>query len=273
MRRLARQRKARTDEAAFVIDGPTLLDEALAAGVQIQDVVAEPEVSPALLDRVARTGATVHQAAAGTLAKVSDTVTPQPVAAVGSIPHVTLPKVLESNDAPFTLLVLVGVNDPGNAGTLLRSAEAAGFRAAIFCDDSTDPYGPKCVRSAAGSLFRLPVVRSEDGVGTLKHLRDRSWYRVGAVAQGGERYDKVYLVGLVEIVLGSEAHGLSEPIVQQLDQLVTIPMEGPVESLNVAMAGTLLCFEVPRQEQAMVEPSVKKLLDSLPGEHEGFSEA
>jgi TrmH family RNA methyltransferase len=148
LRRLSGRRSARSAERAFVIDGPTLLGDALEAGVPLEEVVAEPRCPEDLLARAAAAGATVRSVADGVLARVTDTVTPQPVAAIGRFADVSAGAAVSA--AGPLALVLVGVGDPGNAGTLLRSAEAAGAGAVLFCDGSVDPYGPKCVRASAG---------------------------------------------------------------------------------------------------------------------------
>src|SRR5690606_19426236 len=140
-------------------------------------------------------------------------------------------------------LVLVGVSDPGNAGTLLRSAEAAGGGAVLFCDGAVDPYGPKCVRSSAGSLFRLAVTREATSGAALAAAAAAGLRRVGTLARGAPPYDAVDLAGPVALVLGSEAHGLPAAVAAVVDENVTIPMAGATESLNVGMAGTVLCFE------------------------------
>ncbi len=230
-----------------MIDGPTLLAEALDAGVDIVELVGEPDASDHLLDRAAATGATVHRAAPGALAKATATVTPQPLAAIAPMDEPTVAEALAGLERPELVLALVAVNDPGNAGTLLRSADAVGTGAVLFCDDSVDPYNPKCVRAAAGSLFRLQVVRTTSGVEALRLLRDQGIRTVGTVARGGSRYDRADLTGPTAIVVGSEAHGLPAEVESQLDEHVSIPMRAPVESLNVAMAGTLVCFEAMRQ--------------------------
>ena len=171
LRRLSRRRSARSDEGAFVIDGPLLLAEALDAGVQVDEVVAAPACPTELLARAAGAGADVHETRADDLARVVDTVTPQPVAAIARF-AVATPAQAAAAAGPLSL-VLVGVADPGNAGTLLRSAEAAGAGAVLFCDDAVDPFSPKCVRSSAGSVFRLAVVRDASADAVLAALGHR----------------------------------------------------------------------------------------------------
>jgi TrmH family RNA methyltransferase len=247
LRRLSRRRSARTDEGAFVIDGPTLLAEALDAGVGLEEVVAEPGCPETVLDRARAAGAVVRRTYDGALARVVDTVTPRAVAAVASLTG-TSPSDAAARTGPLAL-VLVGVADPGNAGTLLRSAEAAGAGAVMFCDDAVDPYAPKCVRSSAGSVFRLAVVRDAESGTALRALAARGIPTVATLARGAQLYDAADLAGPVALVLGSEAHGLPGAVAAAVDSVVTIPMEGRTESLNVGMAGTILCFEALRQRR------------------------
>jgi len=248
LRRLSRRRSARTDEGAFVIDGPTLLAEALDAGVAVDEVVAEPGCPPAVLDRAAAAGAVVHRTREGMLARVVDTMTPRAMAAVARFGDVAAAEAARA--AGPLALVLVGVADPGNAGTLLRSAEAAGAGAVLFCAGSADPYGPKCVRSSAGSVFRLVVARDLAAAEALAAVGEAGATTVATVARGAQPYDAVDLARPVALVLGSEAHGLAAGLAAAVDTAVTIPMQGRTESLNVGMAGTILCFESLRQRRA-----------------------
>jgi len=247
LRRLSGRRSARTDERAYVIEGPILLADALDAGVPVEEVVAEPDCPEGLLERAARAGATVHRTRPGALARVVDAVTPRPVAAVARF---AVPSPAEAAAAAGPLaLVLVGVSDPGNAGTLLRSAEAAGAGAVVFCDGSVDPYSPKCVRASAGALFRLAVVRDAPSADALAALGGAGYRTIATLARSARPYDEADLGDRVALVLGSEAHGLPGAVASLVDEAVTIPMAGRAESLNVAMAGTILCFESLRRRR------------------------
>jgi len=272
LRRLSRRRAARSSEGAYVIDGPTLLAEALDAGVTVTDVVAEPGCPPELFDRAALAGASVWRASAGALGRFVETVTPQRVAAIARLDD--RPPAEAAASAGPLALVLVGVGDPGNAGTLLRSAEAAGAGAVLFCDGSVDPYGPKCVRSSAGSLFRLAVTRAADSDEALAALAAQGFTTVATRARGALAYDHVDLAGPVALVLGNEAHGLPEAVAAAVDSSVTIPMAGRTESLNVGMAGTVLCFEALRQRRARDRASDQgNGLDGTPPQTAGFGTA
>jgi RNA methyltransferase, TrmH family len=247
LRRLSGRRGARSAECAFVIDGPTLLRDALDAGVPLDEVVAEARCPADLLARAAEAGARVRSVDHGVLARVTDTVTPQPVAAIARFADVP-PGTAAAAAGPLAL-VLVGVRDPGNAGTLLRSAEAAGAGAVLFCDGAVDPYGPKCVRASAGSVFRVAVTRSGAAGEALACLASAGLGTLATVARGARSYDEVELAAPVALVLGNEAHGLPGDLAGRVERAVTIPMLGRSESLNVGMAGTILCFESLRQRR------------------------
>ena len=157
-----------------------------------------------------------------------------------------------TGDGP--VIVAVGVSDPGNLGTLLRSAEAAGCAGLVCCGESVDIYNPKVVRASAGAVFGIPIVAPRPGgpendpIDVLDELGAAGRKRYGATA-GGVPASDVELTGPVALVLGNEAHGLSEAVLAQVDGLISIPMAGSAESLNVAMAGTVLAFEAARQRR------------------------
>jgi TrmH family RNA methyltransferase len=143
--------------------------------------------------------------------------------------------------APF-VLVAAGVADPGNLGTMLRSAEAAGAAGLVTTAGSVDPWNPKCVRASAGALFHVPVVPDV----APADLRSLGVPLVGTAASGGRPYHEPGSLQMpLALVLGSEAHGVPDEV--PLDRVVTIPHAGRAESLNVAMAASVLAFEVARQ--------------------------
>lgn len=188
-------------------------------------------------------GARVFELAPGVVERVASTVTPQPVLAV--FPVLDVPSV--PDDADF-VVVMADVRDPGNAGTVLRTADAAGVGAVVCCGGSVDPYNPKTVRASAGSIFHVPFVLAEDAATVLAGLALSGHRRMGAVARGGEDYVRVDWSAPTALVLGNEAWGLPEGL--PLDALVGIPMAGRAESLNVGMACAVLCFEALRQRRS-----------------------
>lgn len=196
-----------------------------------------------LADRAAASGVRVLELAPGVMGRVADTVTPQPVLAVFRM--VDVPAV--PADAGF-VVVMADVRDPGNAGTVLRTADAAGAGAVVACGTTVDLYNPKTVRSSAGSIFHVPLVVRDDPVAALDELARAGYRRLGAVVRGGEDYSRVRWTGRTALVLGNEAVGL--PATLPIDGAVEIPMAGRAESLNVGMACAVLCFEALRQRRS-----------------------
>jgi TrmH family RNA methyltransferase len=199
-----------------------------------------------LIERLNALAVPIHELKEGVLERIGDTVTPQPVLAVARMSRVDL----DTLDHDGLVLVAVAVRDPGNAGTLVRSAEAAGAVGVVFCGNSVDPHAPKVVRSSAGAIFGIPVVEADDPVKVIDALGRHGRRCVAAVASGGEGFDRVDLTGPVAVVLGNEAEGLPADLVARVDARVTIATEPRAESLNVGMAGTVLAFEAARQRRA-----------------------
>jgi RNA methyltransferase, TrmH family len=228
-----------------VVEGAKVLSEALAAGARVEAVYAAPGAPAELLERAARAGARVHDLAPGVLERVAGTVTPQPVLAV--VPYLDSP--LDALRTADLLVVCVDVRDPGNAGTVLRSAEAAGAGGVIFSNGCVDVYNPKAVRASAGALFHVPVVTGVDAVSALERIGRWRVRRLACVATGGHDHTSVDLGRPTAFVLGNEATGLPAELVDSgvVDDGITIPMSGRAESLNVGMAAAVLCFEAARQ--------------------------
>lgn len=248
LRRLLSRRSAREDERAFVVEGAKVLAEALDAGVPIESVYLASGASEAVVGRAADAGVRVHELAPGVLERVADTVTPQPV--LGVVPFLDRP-LADLRNAQLTV-VAVDVRDPGNLGTILRSAEAAGADGVLCCGGSVDLYNPKTVRASAGSLFHVPVVAGGDPVEVLREMATWGVQRLSTAATGGRDYSEVDLTRPVAFVLGNEANGLGRDIDELVDERVTIPMIGRSESLNVGMAAAVLCFEAARQRRVAV---------------------
>jgi signal transduction histidine kinase len=254
LRRLVERRATRDEERRYVLEGPTLLGEALDGGVPVEHVFYEGDGFGALVDRARAAGVAVDEVTDGALAALLDTVTPRPIAAIARQPQHELEGVLGGHAGDPTvgrgpIVVLAGVADPGNAGALVRTAEAAGARAVVFADQSVDPFSPKVVRASAGSVARLPVVSGAASVDVLRRLGEAEVLRLGADRVGGRAPENFDLTRPVAFVLGNEAHGLDDALDGWLDDRVTIPLAPPVESLNVAIAGSVLLFESQRQRR------------------------
>lgn len=245
LRRLSGRRRARSERGQFVIDGPVLVDEALASEIEVLEVYAEPDAPAGVVAHARSSGVAVQHVAPGALAKVTSPVTPQPVAALAAIPTDT-----GDLTASGLVLVLVGLADPGNAGTLFRIAEAAGATAVMSCGDAVDAWNPKCVRASAGSVFRVKHRSVGDPRDCVVELRDAGMRVLATAAGSGPAHDATDLTGDVAVLLGNEAHGLPSELVAVADGVITIPMAGAVDSLNVAMTGAVVAFESARQRRA-----------------------
>jgi TrmH family RNA methyltransferase len=233
-----------------VIEGPLLVAEAMGAGLSVEEVLVAPGAAPDVVAEAERRGIAVRHVVPEVLARSVDAATPQGVAAIAARPEVSLDEALAAAARGPLALVLVGVADPGNAGTLVRAAEAAGASAVLFCGGSVDPCNPKCVRASAGALFHLPVSGGGEALPVLEGLGRAGVRRAATVVRDGTPYDAVDLRGPVALVLGSEAHGLPAEVEGAVDDRLSIPMAGRSESLNVVMAGAVLCFESLRQRRA-----------------------
>ena len=223
-------------------EGVTLLREALASGHVPESVFYTPDADLHLIDQARDAGAAVFALEAGVMERIADASTPQPVCAVLRDVAVSLGDLR----ADGVVVVAVDVRDPGNAGTLLRSAAAAGAAGVVLCSGSVELGNPKTVRATAGALFKIPVVTTVDAEPALASLGIAGRRRYAAVARDGDDYATADLTGPIALVLGNEAHGLPDDLAE-IDARLTIPLPGPVESLNVGVAAAVLCFEAARQ--------------------------
>ena len=233
----------------MILEGPRTLSEALAAGIEPSVVVtAESAMSSSpvrgVLDQLSP-GVEVMALTDQAFQSVAPAVSPQPMLALADKPQARMPGSMARDDL---VLVLVGVSDPGNTGTIIRTAEACAACCVVVVGGA-DPWAPKAVRASAGSVLRVPVVGAPDAGAALKALRAAGASVVAADSSEGEAHDSGVLAGQspVALVLGSESHGLDHSIYALADSRVRIGMAGDTESLNVAMAATLLAFEYRRQ--------------------------
>ena len=229
-----------------VAEGEKVIWAALASGLEIRELFVAEGSDPTLEDAASRAGAIVHRLAGGVLERVASTVTPQSEIALIAAPSATV------DDLAGADLVLVGVaiQDPGNAGTMVRTAHAVGASGILFSEGSVDAFNPKTVRSSAGAVFSLPVVQGVPAEDAMKALGRLRLFRLGTAAGAETDLYETDLTGPTAVVLGNEAHGLPDALHEHLDATVRIPMTGPADSLNVAVAGAIVCFEAARQRRA-----------------------
>ncbi len=245
--RSLQERRGRERERAFLLEGPKSIRDALASGFPPSLLFWAAERCGAdelsLLEQARARGTRVVQVTEDVLRYLTATVTPQGVVAV--FPLLELPLV-EPVGEPWLILVVDGLQDPGNLGTLLRSALGAGVHAVFHTSGTVDPYNPKVLRAAASAHFRLPIREFTP--------EWRSWLRehttiVLADPHASVPYDSVDWVSPRALVIGSEAHGISPTVAALAQHSVVIPLRGGLESLNAGIAGSIILFEAARQRR------------------------
>jgi TrmH family RNA methyltransferase len=232
-----------------LLEGPKLVEEAVLAGVHIVEVaVASHAESTDSVRRhlvtLAERGVPVHRMDASLVASLSEVETSQGLVALARRPAFDEDRL--SDGVPL-IVVAVGIQDPGNLGGLLRTAEAAGASGAYLTEGTADPFSWKALRGSMGSAFRLPTVRGLAVADVVARLRARGVAIVGTAASGTTAYTEADWRRPAALLLGNEGAGLSHEVLQQADTVVSIPLRGRVESLNVGVAAGLLLFEAARQ--------------------------
>lgn len=248
----------RSAEGVYLVEGPVLIGEALGAGVPVEALYAEEAVLGDPEVRAAEAaGVRCHAVRDGVLAKVLEQRAPRPMVAIAAQQVAGAHELVRSAAAAQRpLLVVVDLADPGNAGTLIRVAEASGCVGLAAVGRSVDVFNPKTVRASAGSLFRLPVAQADELGGLSDALAASEVPTVGTTGRGGAgagtpapQIDDVDLGGAFALLIGNEAHGLGTDVLGRCDRCVAIPMEGAVESLNAAVAGAVVLFEAARRRR------------------------
>lgn len=235
-RHVGRRRAAR-----FLVEGHNLVEAALRRGL-----VSEVFVTEAAMSRFGSTltGVPVHQVTERAAKVLSETVTPVGLVAVCSMPETTLRDVLAAS--PRLVAVAVEISEPGNAGTLIRIADAMGADAVVLAGHSVDPYNGKCLRASAGSIFSVPVVSESDAGEAVASLRDAGLQVLAATVDGEVSLDDADLAAPTAWLFGSEAHGLPADVAGMAAHRVRIPMRGRAESLNVASAAAICLYQSAR---------------------------
>jgi TrmH family RNA methyltransferase len=235
-RHVARRRAAR-----FLAEGPNLVEEALRRGF-----VVEVFATDDAMDRFGAilVGAPVHRVTDRAARALSDTVTPVGLVAVCTTPQHRLSDVLAAG--PRLIAVAVETSEPGNAGTLIRLADAMGADAVVLAGNSVDPYNGKCLRSSAGSIFALPVLSEPDTESVITDMRGAGLQVLATTLDGETSLVDADVARPTAWLFGSEAHGLAPGIAALADARVHIPMRGGAESLNVAAAAAICLYESSR---------------------------
>ena len=239
-----KKRAFRDEDRRFLVEGARGVAEAVRAGA-LELLYAVDELHPTVV-LARQAGVDLVTVSEDVMAKLTATVTPPGLVGVARYLDVGLDAVPDA----ACVAVLHEVRDPGNAGTVLRSADAAGASGVVFSTTSVDVYNPKTVRAAAGSVFHLPVVREVPAEAAIEHLRGRGFRILAMDAEGSEDLFVADLSEPVAFVFGNEAHGLPEDVSALADATVRVPHAGAAESLNLAAAASVCLFEAVRRRSS-----------------------
>jgi TrmH family RNA methyltransferase len=251
--RAAVLRPGRGESDLVALEGLHLVAEALRSGTRLQTIFIAQGHEHLLLglgsDGAIPTDDSVEILAvpANVLESAVSTESPQPIAALAQPRNFPWTEVLAHKPGkPALIVVLFGIQDPGNLGTILRSSEAFGATGILCLTGTVSRWNPKAMRASAGSVFRLPVLSSSDAK-AFQHLREAGIRTLAAMPRDAQPLNETGLTGPIALVIGSEGSGLSPEIASQCDLRITIPCPGPVESLNAAVAASVLVYEASRQ--------------------------
>jgi TrmH family RNA methyltransferase len=227
----------------FLAEGPNLVEAASARGL-VRDLFVTEAAARRYESLLAVQQAPVHLVTERAAKALSDTVTPTGLVAVCEVPATRLEDVLTGS--PRLIAAAVEIGEPGNAGTLIRIADALGAAAVILGGHSVDPYNGKCLRASAGSIFAIPVVVAPDAHAVIAALRAAGLQVLGTAVDGEMSLDDADLAAPTAWLFGPEAHGLAADVAAAADRRVRIPMAGEAESLNVAAAAAICLYQSAR---------------------------
>lgn len=247
----------RAKDGRFLVEGVRLAEEAVRAGLSLEAAIVADPVKPGerldvLLAAAAAAGAELIRLPAGLLETLAETDSPQGVIIVARRPRHQAADVVRvaarpGPGGPPLVVILDGVQDPGNVGTILRTAEACAAGGVVAGPGTADPYQPKALRASMGAAFRVPMAFADDPAPAAEELRRAGLGIVATVAEGGRPLSALDLTGPVAVVFGSEGSGVSPGWLALVDRKGTITTPGPTESLNAAVAGSIVLYEILRQ--------------------------
>jgi RNA methyltransferase, TrmH family len=232
------------------IEGPHLLEEALRAGLRVKTIFVAHNADRLLSALPVPPETEILQLQAKLLDSALATETPQPIAALVEPPRWSWPHILSQNQKRALIVVLAGIQDPGNLGTILRSAEAFGASGVVSLPGTVSAWNPKAVRASAGSVFRVPFLAASEQE-CFEKLHDAGVKIISTSVNAAQPADRLELTGPVALIIGNEGNGVADNLTAKADARITIPCPGPVESLNAAVAASVLLYEAARQRAAV----------------------
>ena len=240
LRKLSSSAAYRREQGEFLCDGPKLLQEALQWGAELVTVVATAGTELPVLPA----GVRAVEVPEDVMASISPMKTPQGVLFTCRLPETELPPVLQGR----CYAVLDGVQDPGNVGTIIRTADCAGIEGVLLSEQCADIFSPKVLRATMGSIFRMPMLVTGDLPGVLSGLVQDGYHVLSSQLDGEPFYQYSGQNGRYCLVIGSEGNGVSEPVRALATHRVKLPMRGGAESLNAAVAAGIMMYHLTRED-------------------------
>ncbi len=228
-----KDRKGRRESGCFLVEGRKMVEEALKSAFDVEAVLVQEGVS--FPDGLTMP---VYELPAHVLAAVCDTKTPQGIAAVV--------RMKEQSALGKHIVVLDGVQDPGNVGTIIRTADAAGLDGVLLSNQCADVFSPKVLRATMGSIFRMNLRTTDDLPGELTKLREKGYSILSSQLDGTPFYERQDVAERFALIIGNEGNGVSEQVQQTATHRVRLPMRGGAESLNAAIAAAIMMYELMR---------------------------
>lgn len=245
-------KKGRKTERRFLVEGLHLCEEAINSNWEIESVLFTNlfQSSPAgkkLLQKFEKRNVKPITVKSEVMNKLSDTVTPQGIICVVTIKKFSLGQLWSGRS--IVILALDAIRDPGNVGTLIRTADAFGIDGVILSSDTVELHNPKVVRSTMGSLFHLPIVDDVNLEKTLPKLKNKNFKICGTDVKNGKDFEELNYSGKICLLIGSEAKGLNKKLLNLSDEIIRIPTYGKAESLNASVAGGIILYEITERKR------------------------
>lgn len=244
--KLLKSSKVRREQGVFLVEGKKMFLEAKKLGL-VERVFVSEELYEEWESSEQLNGVSYEVVASKIFKEITDTMTPQGVIATVRMHSTSVEDMLKNDEV--RLVFLENLRDPGNLGTIVRTAEGAGMTGIVLSKESVDIYNPKVVRSTMGSIFRMPFVYVEDIRAAMKQAQQEGTVFYATHLKGEKYYDEIAYPKKVGIVIGNEANGITDETAAQADTYVKIPMCGQVESLNAAVATSVMMYEIFRQQR------------------------
>lgn len=242
-----RFKKHRMKNLQFVVEGVRIIDECLKHDGDIEYVVYSKELHEVrcgtdLLNRISKKGYTIYEVPGQLFNRLAATESPQGIMAVVNMKNITLEDLEFKTDGELFLVILDRIQDPGNMGTIIRTSEGAGVDAIITTKGSVDPYNDKTLRATMGAIFYLPIIQCKDDV-WIRYLKQKNVRLIAADLNTDKTYIDIDYNGNIGIIIGNEANGIDDKILCDIEEKISIPILGKIESLNAAVAAGILIYK------------------------------